>query len=62
MNLNLPNSVAVGFLYGMAIIGFFSLIGFIAGVFRDWIRAKRKINTDVPELKDSVQELKLSLS
>jgi len=62
MNSNLLNGVAIGFLYGMALVGFFSLIGFIAGVFQDWIGAKRKINTDVPELKDSVRELKLKLS
>lgn len=62
MNSNLLNVVAVGFLYGMALVGFFSLIGFIAGVFHDWISAKRKINTDVPELKDSVRELKVKLS
>ena len=62
MNSNLLNMVAVGFFYGMALVGFFSLIGFIAGVFQDWIGAKRKINTDVPELKDSVRELKLKLS
>jgi len=62
MSSNLLNLVAVGFLYGMALVGFFSLIGFIAGVFHDWIGAKRKINTDVPELKDSVRELKLKLS
>lgn len=62
MNSNLLNGVAIGFLYGMALVGFFSFIGFIAGVFQDWIGAKRKINTDVPELKDSVRELKLKVS
>jgi hypothetical protein len=62
MNSNLLNGVAIGFLYGMALVGFFSAIGFIAGVFQDWIGAKRKINTDVPELKDSVRELKLKVS
>jgi len=62
MNSTLLNSVAVGFLYGMALVGFFSLIGFITGVFHDWISAKRKINTDVPELKDSVRELKVKMS
>ena len=62
MNSTLLNSIAVGFLYGMALVGFFSLTGFIAGVFHDWISAKRKINTDVPELKDSVRELKVKMS
>lgn len=62
MKLDLLSTVAISSLLIMAFVGFFSLLHFLAEAFGDWITSKRKINTDVPALKDDVRELKAKVS
>jgi hypothetical protein len=62
MNPTMTQNMAAGFLLGLALIGFWSATGFLFGVFQDWYTAKRKINTDVPELQESVTELRIKLT
>ena len=62
MNETLLNNMAVGFVGGMAILGMFSVLSFVMDTLLDWGSSNRKINTDVPELKDAVRDLKLKVS
>src|SRR5688500_7661634 len=62
MTENMSNNMLAGFLLGMAGIGMLSVLIFSGEVFLEWLRARRKINTDVPELQEVVLELKARLS
>ena len=62
MNETMLNTMAAGFVGGMAILGIVSVIGFFMDTLLEWRTAKRKTNTDVPELQNTLRELKRKVS
>ena len=62
MNGTTTDSMIIGFLGGLVGIGIISAFGFFLGVLEEWYSAKRKINTDVPELRDAISELRIKLT
>ena len=62
MNSNLVNSVAVGFMFTMAMWGVICLSITLIEYFQTWLNARKNINTEVPALKLSVGELNTRLA
>ena len=62
MTTDFITNFAVGLMFALAFLGAMWLASFLGDSVVEWRNANRKINTDVPELKDSVRELETRLS
>ena len=58
MTSNLVSSIAVTLVFMMAAWGAISLLMTLIDYLQNWLSARKNINTEVPALKESVEELR----
>ncbi len=58
MSINLLSQLAILWLFIMASIGTMDLLFSMVSAVQDWLTARRKINTELPALSASVEELR----
>ena len=58
MNSSLVNSVAVSLMFMMALWGIVCFFITLIEYLQNWLTARKNINTEVPALKSSVEELR----
>jgi len=58
MNSNLVSSVAVAVMFMMAMWGAITLLVTLVEYLQNWLSARKNINTEVPALKESVEDLR----
>lgn len=58
MNSSLVNSVAVSLMFMMALWGIMCFFITLIEYLQNWLTARKNINTEVPVLKSSVEELR----
>jgi len=58
MNSSLVNSVAVSLMFMMALWGIVCFFITLIEYLQNWLTARKNINTEVPALKSSIEELR----